>query len=1138
MRIHEELSRYHNVIQSQLRVKFTTLTPLQNSPTFNSFQHINTDNGVNVHGVNPVNGVNIARVNGVNPVNSVNNVNSVRDVRNVTPRNSIGNDYIFVTNGRDNSRVNSFDTRSFSRINSDSHLNLNQISTIPTQSITLVEPVELQLPPEIIESFPVNSFTSDPLELDESLRSCSVCLEEYQQGTEIRRLPCTHSFHKNCIDTWLRKSTICPICKFNYIYSIMCLGLWLVNQVYYTFRVTYLLIMDYLLFLRGFKWYWCCVFLWVLGVTGNSQHNHNNWEKMNFIIFLLFINVFIKVSRGNNLLTQDIPGTSKLTNLHTDVDNNCSGITGVTKYHDEFCTVECVKIFKKCASEANVIKCVSNLKLYDKSANLFFKRCKFTPNLQAKIDNFENIITNKCFITRAVYRNSWLDTQSHSCHCALYNAEPCTLDDIQTINYVNSTDSVDSVTQGVNSVIEGVKIVSERVVEEVIEELRGSGICPKLNYPPLVKDDKSIYTVALANNKQLHCPKSDNLKDWNPPISNLPDEQLPNYCKNGPVHSDNTEEQEFNKLKCQFGKGLRYVTLVILFNILHILTHSYTFLHIFTHFYTFLHILTHLHIFTHFYTFLHILTHLHIFTHFYTFLHIFTHFYTFLHIFTHFYTFLHIFTHFYTFLHIFTHFYTFLHIFTHFYTFLHIFTHFYTFLHIFTHFYTFLHIFTHFYTFLHIFTHFYTFLHIFTHFYTFLHTLSYTLNKTHVGLTEICTELFKASDNQIECLNLCNFTKDTCQIHTKPTKNTCKHTLFTIQPSNNVKNDQIRGNQGNNGQEEPVDPVVTPEIKSKVNNFNEKCKFVSGNNLGFGYVLCKFKSEICSFGEWSDWSDCTSNCIGFDHIPTRYRTRKIINPVPPCARQALGTLEIQICTHLPRCNSGWITTTLAAPVVTRVTKSNSTNSKPYPDWVYYALEQYPNLVNGVGDGVNDTSTPTADTPNSTNTAANSTNSAANTANSSNSNNSTANNDNNNSEEWEIRRSVRVTTIKETKCGCPRRVRSIRFSEFMESEGLITELRKLCKLNKNNQLVFESDARYVYHCNLGFLLKEVETKHIKCDEEDSTEYIICKKVIRRIRKDQITLPAIAVTLGVLALILVTDQINKFYNRKMFSKRKNL
>lgn len=405
-------------------------------------------------------------------------------------------------------------------------------------------------------------------------------------------------------------------------------------------------------------------------------------------------------------------------------------------------------------------------------------------------------------------------------------------------------------------------------------------------------------------------------------------------------------------------------------------------------------------------------------------------------------------------------------------------------------------------------------------------------------MTEICTELFKASDNQIECLNLCNFTKDTCQIHTKPTKNTCKHTLFTIQPSNNVKNDQIRGNQGNNGQEEPVDPVVTPEIKSKVNNFSEKCKFVSGNNLGFGYVLCKFKSEICLFGEWSGWSDCTSNCIGFDHIPTRYRTRKIINPVPPCARQALGTLEIQICTHLPKCNSGWITTTLAAPVVTRVTKSNSTNSKPYPDWVYYALEQYPNLVNGVGDGVNDTSTPTADTPNSTNTAANSTNSAANTANSSNSNNSTANNDNNNSEEWEIRRSVRVTTIKETKCGCPRRVRSIRFSEFMESEGLITELRKLCKLNKYNQLVFESDARYVYHCNLGFLLKEVETKHIKCDEEDSTEYIICKKVIRRIRKDQITLPAIAVTLGVLALILVTDQINKFYNRKMFSKRKNL
>ncbi|XP_952096.1 uncharacterized protein TA14195 [Theileria annulata] len=192
MRIHEELSRYHNVIQSRLL----------SSPRFNP---TNTNNSVNT-------------------INTINTVNSINMANNLTPRNMVGNDYIYITNnvysgsGLGSSRVNSLDTRSFSRVNSDlSHLNQAQISTIPTQSINLVEPIEVQLPPEILESFPVNLFTGDSGELDESLRSCSVCLEEYQQGDEIRRLPCTHSFHKRCIDTWLKKSTICPICKFNYI---------------------------------------------------------------------------------------------------------------------------------------------------------------------------------------------------------------------------------------------------------------------------------------------------------------------------------------------------------------------------------------------------------------------------------------------------------------------------------------------------------------------------------------------------------------------------------------------------------------------------------------------------------------------------------------------------------------------------------------------------------------------------------------------------------------------------------------------------------------------------------------------------------------------------------------------------------
>lgn len=42
---------------------------------------------------------------------------------------------------------------------------------------------------------------------------CSVCLDEYENGNEFRILPCGHGFHKHCIDTWLQKKAICPMCR-------------------------------------------------------------------------------------------------------------------------------------------------------------------------------------------------------------------------------------------------------------------------------------------------------------------------------------------------------------------------------------------------------------------------------------------------------------------------------------------------------------------------------------------------------------------------------------------------------------------------------------------------------------------------------------------------------------------------------------------------------------------------------------------------------------------------------------------------------------------------------------------------------------------------------------------------------------
>ena len=43
--------------------------------------------------------------------------------------------------------------------------------------------------------------------------TCVVCLGAFEPGTMARTLVCTHTFHLQCIDVWLRRNKLCPICK-------------------------------------------------------------------------------------------------------------------------------------------------------------------------------------------------------------------------------------------------------------------------------------------------------------------------------------------------------------------------------------------------------------------------------------------------------------------------------------------------------------------------------------------------------------------------------------------------------------------------------------------------------------------------------------------------------------------------------------------------------------------------------------------------------------------------------------------------------------------------------------------------------------------------------------------------------------
>ncbi|KAJ8541916.1 hypothetical protein K7X08_016782 [Anisodus acutangulus] len=44
---------------------------------------------------------------------------------------------------------------------------------------------------------------------------CCICLFSYEDGIELRELPCRHHFHAACIDKWLYINATCPLCKFN-----------------------------------------------------------------------------------------------------------------------------------------------------------------------------------------------------------------------------------------------------------------------------------------------------------------------------------------------------------------------------------------------------------------------------------------------------------------------------------------------------------------------------------------------------------------------------------------------------------------------------------------------------------------------------------------------------------------------------------------------------------------------------------------------------------------------------------------------------------------------------------------------------------------------------------------------------------
>lgn len=66
----------------------------------------------------------------------------------------------------------------------------------------------------------LNRITSDDfVHLVRACESCSICLEHFehfeqtQTTCDVCKLQCTHHYHINCLNNWLRSNNTCPLCR-------------------------------------------------------------------------------------------------------------------------------------------------------------------------------------------------------------------------------------------------------------------------------------------------------------------------------------------------------------------------------------------------------------------------------------------------------------------------------------------------------------------------------------------------------------------------------------------------------------------------------------------------------------------------------------------------------------------------------------------------------------------------------------------------------------------------------------------------------------------------------------------------------------------------------------------------------------
>jgi len=95
----------------------------------------------------------------------------------------------------------------------------NQLETTLTTSMDETPMTKRPTQESFVRSLPAVVVSDADMQLRHKLDPsdprcyCAVCRDGYSIGDRMRRLPCNHSFHEDCIMPWLQQNNTCPTCR-------------------------------------------------------------------------------------------------------------------------------------------------------------------------------------------------------------------------------------------------------------------------------------------------------------------------------------------------------------------------------------------------------------------------------------------------------------------------------------------------------------------------------------------------------------------------------------------------------------------------------------------------------------------------------------------------------------------------------------------------------------------------------------------------------------------------------------------------------------------------------------------------------------------------------------------------------------